>query len=152
MGNDFEHNQPRLLQTGDIIRIGDANFTYEGATQIPPTVYVGQDDNPPYAPTVAVPPGYAPTIAAPPPAFTEYGASQNQQQGYQAPPPPPAYGGQSAYGQPAGIPPLPGYTPVSQPKKSRRGLWITLGIVGGILLVSCVICSDHRYCKSANTS
>lgn len=29
----------------------------------------------------------------------------------------------------------PGVTPPSQPKKSRKGLWITLGIIGGVIVL-----------------
>ena len=49
---------------------------------------------------------------------------------------------QPPYGQPAqpyaqpqySVPPVPGYAP-PQPKKSRRRLWITLGIIFGVLLL-----------------
>jgi hypothetical protein len=60
---------------------------------------------------------------------------------------PPQYPGYPQYpqGQP-GYPPgqpyyAPGSVPPPQQKKSNRGLWITLSIVGGVLLVACVACS-----------
>jgi hypothetical protein len=42
----------------------------------------------------------------------------------------PAYGAQ----------PVPGYAPPQQPKRSRRGLWIVLGIIGGLIVLSCAVC------------
>ena len=42
----------------------------------------------------------------------------------------PAYGAQ----------PAPGYMPPQQPKRSRRGLWIALGIIGGLIVLSCAVC------------
>jgi hypothetical protein len=47
------------------------------------------------------------------------------------------------YGQPPyGILPVPSYWPPQQPKKpSRRWLWITLAILGGIIALSCVSCT-----------
>ena len=50
--------------------------------------------------------------------------------------PPPPYGQRAQpYAQPQyNVPPVPGYAP-PQPKKSRRRLWITLGIILGVLLL-----------------
>jgi len=42
----------------------------------------------------------------------------------------PAYGAQ----------PAPGYMPPQQPKRSRRGLWIALAIIGGLIVLSCGVC------------
>jgi hypothetical protein len=42
----------------------------------------------------------------------------------------PAYGAQ----------PAPGYMPPQQPRRSRRGLWIALGIIGGLIVLSCAFC------------
>ncbi len=53
---------------------------------------------------------------------------------YQPQQPPPYQ--QAVYGQP-----LPGYVQPPQPKKSRRWLWITLSIIGGVILLSCIGCS-----------
>ena len=78
------------------------------------------------------------------------------QQPYGQPPygqPQPPYGqpsydapqpyGPTQYGTPPYVaPPTPAYAPPQQPpKKSNRGLWITLGIVGGLLLLGCVGCA-----------
>ena len=140
---------PRRLNAGDVIRIGDLTFTYEGSgtSAIPPTVYadVGSGGSEP---------AYQPTVAAPPP-FTNY--NQGAQQGYQPPPPPPpaypAYPSppQAPYAPPpppymppmppAGVPPYPGYGAPVQPRRSQRGLWLTLGIVGGVLVLLCVVVS-----------
>ncbi len=137
---------PHLLAAGDRVRIGDTIFTYEltGVPQIEPTAYAAynQGDNA----------GYPPTVAAPP--FTGYGseAQPGAPQAYQPPPPPPAY---QAYPyappvqqyapqyapQPMSPPGMPGYAapvPVARPK-SRRGLWIALGVIGGVLLIGIVL-------------
>src|SRR6266581_867509 len=42
----------------------------------------------------------------------------------------PAYGAQ----------PAPGYMPPQQPGRSRRGLWIALAIIGGLIVLSCAVC------------
>ena len=45
------------------------------------------------------------------------------------------------YGAPAyGTQPAPGYMPLQQPGRSRRGLWIALGIIGGLIVLSCAVC------------
>lgn len=127
----IQANVPHLLAAGDMVRIGDTIFTYEltGVSEIEPTAY-----------------------AAPP--FVGYGsdAQQGAPQAYQPPPPPPAY---QAYPyappaqqyapqyapQPMSPPGMPGYAapvPVARPK-SRRGLWIALGIIGGVLLIGIVL-------------
>jgi hypothetical protein len=43
--------------------------------------------------------------------------------------------------QPYDVPPLPGYAQPQPEKKSRRWLWITLGIIGGVILISCAACA-----------
>ncbi|MDQ2905841.1 MAG: hypothetical protein M3Y81_20150 [Chloroflexota bacterium] len=78
---------------------------------------------------------------------------------YQFPPPPPyeqtppygqpatEYGGQPPY-QPTQYapPPVPGYgAPPPQPKKSLRWLWITLAVVGGLLVLACGGCGLSLY-------
>jgi hypothetical protein len=78
------------------------------------------------------------------------------QQPYGQPPygQPQAPYGQPPYGQPQPyaptqygspppytVPPTPGYAQPQQPKKSNRWIWITLGIVGGVLLLGCVGCA-----------
>ncbi len=59
------------------------------------------------------------------------------------PPPPPFEQGQpqTSYGPPPyGVPPVPTYVVPPQPKKSLRWLWITLGIIGGIVVLGCSGC------------
>ena len=148
-------NVPRSLNAGDVIRIGDTKFTYEvsGVSAFDPTVYAN--------PSQGSTPGYQPTVAAPPP-YTDYGAGGQQgyqpppppqapasaypQQGYQQPPPPayPVYPpppSQQAYAPPAGQPGYPGYAaPVVPQRRSRRGLWIALSIIGGVVLLGCIGC------------
>jgi len=54
--------------------------------------------------------------------------------------PPPDYA-PTQYVAPAyGAPPVPGYAPPQQPGRSRRTLWIVLGIFGGLIVLSCAIC------------
>jgi hypothetical protein len=66
-------------------------------------------------------------------------------------PPPPVYGQPTAYGQVPPIPPAygqvppvpagyPGYPPSQPQKRSLRWLWITLGIVGGLVVLACGGC------------
>jgi FHA domain len=145
-------NIPYPLSPGDRIRIGDTSFTYEASdvSPIAPTVYSAPNQEA-YQPTVAATPydipGYAPN-AVPPPPYTAYG--QDAQQGYQ----PPAQGFQSAqpypppYAPPPYAPPAtPGFAGnVAPPKgRSRRTLWIILGIVGGVLLLTCIACGVLVY-------
>ena len=79
-----------------------------------------------------------------------YGQPPNYQNPYEQPqqpyaqPPydqPPPYAPTQYGAPPYGAPPAPVYVqPQQQPKKSNRWLWITLGIIGGILLLGCVGC------------
>ncbi len=142
-------NEPRQLNSGDTIRIGDTHFNYEssGVAQVDPTVFAEKGAGPAYDPTVAVPP--------PASANTAYGAGQQNNQPF-AQNPPPAYGQQPsyppppAYGQPAGAypsqPAAPyGSPPVVAPKRSNRTLFIILGsVVGGIILL-CILASVIVY-------
>jgi hypothetical protein len=119
-----------------------------GAAPIAPTIYGGSGQGQGYDPTVAAASPYANNPASPysqyeaspPPAYQtppEYQVPPAQLP-YQAPPPAyPPYGspGQPAYGAPgpgisgAGIPPA---------KRSRRTLWIVLGIVGGVVIIGII--------------
>jgi|SRR5579859_376853 len=78
-----------------------------------------------------------PTVYGLPPVDPPYYEQPSTQPTY-----PPPYG-QQPYGQPPayGIPPVPGYAAPPPQKKSLRWLWITLGIVGGLVVLSCVGCS-----------
>ena len=78
-----------------------------------------------------------------------YGGQGQPQQPYEQPPTqyiPPAYGPdqQQPYGQPPpyGQPQYGGPPPFAQPqqKTSLRWLWITLGIIGGVLVLGCAGC------------
>jgi hypothetical protein len=72
------------------------------------------------------------TQAAPP----TYGQPQYGQPQY----PPPQYGAPPTQPPPYGVPPTPAYAQQPQ-KKSRRWLWITLGIIGGIIALGCAGCA-----------
>jgi hypothetical protein len=56
--------------------------------------------------------------------------------GFGAPPPQPGYGAQPPYGTPVGY---PNQFP-QQPKKSHKGLFIGLGVVGGIVVIAIIGC------------
>lgn len=123
-------NMPQPLNSGDVIRIGTTNFSYEAS---------GAG----YAPTVAASaPNYEPTIAAaPPPVQTPYQQPPSTYGSYEAPapppytPPPPVYPQpaypQPAYPQPGGF----GQPAYPAPKKSRAGLWIGLIVLLLVLVV-----------------
>jgi hypothetical protein len=71
---------------------------------------------------------------------TQYAAPPYNQPAYGAPPYNPP--GAAPYNPaPYGAPPVPGYAQApQQPKKSLRWLWITLSIVGGVLVLGCAGC------------
>lgn len=123
-------HSPRMLNTGDVIRIGNTSFSYEaiGAPQDGQTT-PGQYGGPAYEQTVI---GYNPVPQAPQQAYPQ------QPQGYpqQAYPYPPDYQGytppaQQPYAPAPGQVGFPGYpAPAVQPqKKSRLGLWIALVVI-----------------------
>lgn len=134
----FPHS-PRLLVSGDVIRIGNTNYTYEVSGV------------PQFGQTVADNPAYQPTIAVTPPSFQDYNQvpQQNypqQGQGYPQPAysqqsyPQPSYPQQGYPQQPYAAPSdqvgLPNYTaaPAQPQRKSRLGLWIGLIVI--VLLVA----------------
>ena len=108
-------NVPRLLYTGDQVRIGDTVFVYEAGAMSQPfgesTAYGGfsQGSTPSYSPVVATPPPYR---------VDSYGAPQ---------------GGYAPYS------PAPAPTPVPVQKTSRRGLWIALSAIVGVLLLGAIV-------------
>lgn len=77
-----------------------------------------------------------------PPPQTSYGQPPYGQPPYGQPQQPPygqpGYGQQPQYG---GVPPLPNAYGAPPQKKSRRGLWITLGIIGGLIILACGGCA-----------
>jgi hypothetical protein len=121
---------PRMLNAGDVLRIGNTSFSYEaiGAPQIGQTT-PGQYGGPAYEQTVI---GYNPVPQAPQQPYPQ------QPQGYpqQAYPYPPDYQGytppaQQPYAPAPGQVGFPGYpaTAVQPQKKSRLGLWIALVVI-----------------------
>lgn len=80
--------------------------------------------------------GQAPGFGPVPPQAPGYGPVPPQAPGY-GPIPPQAPGYQQP-GQPGQ--PWPGaYYPVTPAKRSRRGLWVTLGVVGGAIVVAATV-------------
>ena len=101
---------------------------YNDPYQMPPP----QESQPPPSP---YPPAYDPYAPSPygPPPGTQYGAPQ-------VPP-----GPQAPYGsQPYGMPPMQ-FVPPPQKKTSLTWLWITLGIIAGILVLGCAGCGIFFY-------
>jgi predicted component of type VI protein secretion system len=132
-GQRLEPHLPRVLHANDIIHIGDTNFTYETnmVTTLPPTVYISENDQS-FQSTMAAPPSaYPATVAAPSPGPQEY----------QQIPPPPVYNQPSPSPSPYNVAPYPNYDAMQPPpqQRSRRGLWITLGIIGAVVLLLCVV-------------
>ncbi len=93
----------------------------------------------PYDPTP--PSGEYPQNPPPYPGYPPYPGDAPQQSPYgQSPYGQPPYG-QQPYGPPQVYPGYPGYPVPPQPQKnSNRTLWIILGVVGGVLVLACVLC------------
>ena len=126
---------PRELRNGDTIRVGNVQLTYNTTTgsSIPPTVYAvpGQVSDQGYSPTIYAPGG------SPPPSMDYSSPAQSSPL---APPPAPAYNASNPYETPAGVSTGSGYVPPPPAKKrGRRGLWITLGTIGGVLLLIIIL-------------
>lgn len=100
------------------------------------------DPNQPQQPPYGQPPSGQPQWG-PPPQQPPYEQPQTQ---WGPPPQQPPYGQPQwspppeQYGQPPYGAPQYGVPPAQPPKRSLRWLWITLGIVGGIILLSCIGC------------
>jgi hypothetical protein len=124
---------PQVLQNGDTVTIGSTQLTYEtrSSSGIAPTVFASPGSS-------AVPPTMMASGSAggvPPTVYGSYGAESSSPYSLpsSATPPPPA--------TPA-VPPPPSsgysidpYGSSAPKKKSRRGLWITLSIVGVVLVI-----------------
>ena len=137
----LEAHNPRPLNSTDTIRIGDTRFTYtaSGSSEVPPTVYASPGLN-------SGGDLYPPTVAAPP-AYNNYTPSS-------APPPFPSpnYSGYIPPQQPGYVPPVaPAFASPQQPKRNLKWLWITLGIVGGLLVVLCAICGFLVFVANPST-
>lgn len=91
------------------------------------------------------PPNEQQSYGQQPPSYTSPEAYQQNafgQQGYGQPQPPPQQQppyGQQSYGQPLYGPP-PYMPPPPEQKRSLKWLWITLGIIGGLIVLSCAGC------------
>ncbi len=152
---------PRLLISGDVIRIGETRFTYEitGLSADEATVRANAADfaNPGYSPTVAVtPPSTVPDYNQPaqpdymnyqqsaPPAYSGYqqpapaapNYPQAEQPGYNQPPqayPTPSYSQQPPWPGAPGQFGIPTAPAAARPKRRRTGL--VIGIIVLLLLV-----------------
>ncbi len=106
----------------------------------PPYGQPGQPQQPPYEQQWGQQP-QQPPYGQPQPPYGQPGQPQQppyeQQWGQQ---PPQGYA-PTQYVAPAyGAQPAPGYMPPQQPGRSRRGLWIALAIIGGLIVLSCAVC------------
>ena len=108
---------------------------YNDPYQMPPSQPPqGQPQQLPQSPYSSGYDPYAPSPYGLPPG-TQYGAPQGQQ-GPQMPP----------YGPPSyGMPPAQQFMPPPQKKNSLTWLWITLGIIGGVLVLGCAACGIFFY-------
>jgi hypothetical protein len=125
-------HSPRMLNAGDVLRIGNTSFSYEaiGAPQ-DGQIAPGQYGGPAYEPTII---GYNPVPQAPQQPYPQQSQQAYPQQSpdYQGYTPP----AQQPYAPAPGQVGFPGYPAVAQQpqKKSRLGLWITLIVI--VLLVA----------------
>jgi len=126
---------PRILNTGDIIRIGSLHFTYEMTSIANP-----------YEPASAASIGYDPTVALTPNAISNSTTNASQAQSAQplaasnnpeTPPQQPGYPEQP-YAQPgyppSDLPPIPSQFDEPRRPKRRIGLWITLALVAVLVI------------------
>src|SRR5260370_32834 len=104
-------NLPRLLQAGDTIRIGDTRFVFETAGMPLPQV--------------------EPTV------YAGFGQGSNPPYLPMATPTPPYLGNSFGVKQGGYAPPPPVQEP--QQKPSRRGLWIALSAIVGVLLIGAIV-------------
>jgi len=111
-------NIPRLLYSGDKIRIGTTSFTYQvsGIAPIAPTVYVDQ-------PLPGTEEAFPKTVAVPQPHY------ENKQRGKPLPQQP-----MQSYTVP--VAPFNAAIRQKKPKKSRRGLWVALILIVVVLLLA----------------
>jgi len=121
----YDPNQPQQPDSGQQPPYGQPQ---------PPYGQPGQPQQPPYE-------QQQPPYGQPQPPYGQPGQPQQppyeQQWGQQ----PPQNYAPTQYVAPAyGAQPAPGYAPPQQPRRSRRGLWIALAIIGGLIVLSCGIC------------
>jgi hypothetical protein len=125
----YDPNQPQQPDSGQ-----QPQYPYGQPQQ--PYGQPGQPQQPPYGQPQS-------------PYEQQWGQQPQQPYGQPGQPQQPPYGEQqppqdyapTQYVAPAyGAQPVPGYMPPPQPKKSRRGLWIVLGIIGGVIVLSCAVC------------
>jgi len=128
-GQPLDRAMPRILHTGDTIRIGDTTYTFEVRNSQQPAVgmYGGQGTNPGFAPTQMAQPQYPGTAYGGSPGGQNFPPTQPaadfQQAGFQPypaqqnnfTPPPPGGSSFNQYNQPTQaasyVPPPPQYNP-----------------------------------------
>jgi hypothetical protein len=106
----------------------------------PPYGQPGQPQQPPYEQQWGQQP-QQPPYGQPQPPYGQPGQPQQPPYGQQWGQQPPQDYTPTQYVAPGyGAQPAPGYAPPQQPKRSRRGLWIALAIIGGLIVLSCAVC------------
>ena len=148
----YDPNQPQPPDSG---QPGQPQQPPYGQPQ-PPYGQPGQPQQPPYGqpqPPYGQPgQPQQPPYEQPQPPYGQPGQPPYEQQWGQQPQ---SQYGQPPYGQPQqppqdyaptqyvapayGAQPAPGYIPPQQ-RRSRRGLWIALAIIGGLIVLSCAVC------------
>jgi FHA domain len=147
----FTYDVPGMSEIDPTVYAGskqgnDSFYTPMAPAPLPPYAGYGSDVQQPGAyqsPPPPVSPGYEPSSY--PQGSPYYGAPVSgygadvQPGAYQPPPPPPAYVGSQPSGYPQG-PSYPG-APVAAPtqRPNRRGLWIILGAIGGLVVIGLVL-------------
>ncbi len=148
----FTYDVPGMSEIDPTVYAGskqgnDSSYTPTVAAPSPSYTGYGADIQQPGAyqvPPPPVSPGYE--QASYPQASPYYGAPVSgygadvQPGAYQAPPPPPAYVGSQPYSYPQGAsyPGAPVTAPPTQ-RPNRRGLWIILGAIGGLVVIGLVL-------------
>jgi uncharacterized protein (UPF0333 family) len=127
---DNQGNPPPPPYTGDSTQYAPPPSPYPGSGYPAPSSPYGGGQN--YNSAPVYPPSGPQTPSNPYENPSPYGQSAPQSGMFPA---------QNPYGAPGGVSPYPGYIPPQPPKKRRTGLWITLSVVGGILILGIIGCS-----------
>jgi hypothetical protein len=122
---------PQVLQNGDILSIGSTQITYEvkSSTGVPPTVYATPGSS-------SVPP----TVYGSPDSsgIPNYSSNSSYSLSSSTTPPPPTASSTAVPPPPTSSYSIDPYG-AGQPKKGKRGLWITLGVIGGVLVLALIL-------------
>ncbi len=131
-------NQPSSPYTGDSTQFSSSPSPYPGSGYpAPSSPYGGGQNNNNMS-------GYPPPSGYPGSQTPVNNPYEHPSPYGQNTPQPGMFSAQNPYGVPGGAgggPSYPGYIPPQQPKKRKTWLWVTLGIVGGVLILGIIGCS-----------